>query len=53
VAGNEWLVTGGEAETGDPNACQRALAGQPAAGSPKGDMSGSEGGKPETGDGDA
>jgi hypothetical protein len=24
-----------------------ALAGQPAAGSPKGDMSGSEGGKPE------
>jgi hypothetical protein len=25
--------------------CLRALAGQPAAGSPKGDMSGSEGGK--------
>jgi DNA-binding MarR family transcriptional regulator len=30
------------------NTCQRVLAGQPAEGSPKGDMSGSERGKPET-----
>jgi hypothetical protein len=30
------------------NTGQRALAGRPAAGSPQGDMSGSEGGKPET-----
>ena len=31
-----------KAETGKLNTCQRALAGQPAEGSPKGDMSGRE-----------